>query len=210
MSDPNDAVKLFSNNREWAEQTEQDDPGFFARLAPGQAPKFFWIGCSDSRVPVSLITGSKPGEVFVHRNVANKVGADDPSCMAALEYAVTALHVEHVVVCGHYGCGGAKAAMEGMSDGIVGHWIADLRQLYDDNRDTLEDMSESDAFDRFCELNVQRQVRSLCATSVVQEAWRADVGLNIHGWIYELVDGHLQKVVDAIASQQDFERWTGE
>ena len=178
--------ELFENNERWATGSVARDPGFFERLVHQQAPQFFWIGCSDSRVPANEIVGLLPGEVFVHRNVANLVNASDVNCLSAMQYAVEVLKVRHILVVGHYGCGGVKAALEARAlTGYVGEWLEPLRAIRNEHGTDL-------TWDRLCELNVIAQVRSACQTSVVQQAWRRGQQLALHGWIYDLHDGRLK------------------
>lgn len=183
---------LLERNRAWAEQVERDDPGFFSRLSNQQSPRYLWIGCSDSRVPANQITGLMPGEVFVHRNVANVVHQTDINCMSVVQFAIRQLKVRHVIVCGHYGCAGVQAAMEDSTHGIVDHWLCGIRDLYADSREELSRLDEVNARKRLCELNVVSQVKSLCRTSVIQEAWEQGQALDVHGWIYGVEDGLLR------------------
>lgn len=191
---------LFDHNREWAAQIEKDDPGFFARLSAQQAPEFLWIGCSDSRVPANQITGLMPGEVFVHRNVANVVSATDANCMAAVEYAVLSLQVKNIIVCGHYGCGGVQAALDGYCDGVVGGWLGPVRELAQQHEDELSKLDDAAAARRLCELNVMQQVRSLCESAAPQEAWARGQELRVHGWIYSIEDGLLRSLSKPVAA----------
>jgi len=178
--------ELFENNEKWASGSVARDPGFFERLVHQQAPQFFWIGCSDSRVPANEIVGLLPGEVFVHRNVANLVNASDVNCLSAMQYAVEILKVRHILVVGHYGCGGVKAALEDRAlTGYVGEWLEPLRAIRNEHGANL-------TWDRLCELNVVAQVRAACQTSVVQQAWRRGQQVAVHGWIYHLHDGRLK------------------
>jgi carbonic anhydrase len=182
--------ELIENNRKWAVGVTERDPKFFANLAKQQSPDFLWIGCSDSRVPANQIIGVAPGEVFVHRNIANIVVHSDFNCLSVIEYAVSVLKVRHIIVCGHYGCGGVKAASENHNLGLIDNWlrhIRDVRQKHDTLLRTLE--AGSLRFDRLCELNVVEQVRNVCHTSVVQGAWEKGQSLAVHGWIYRIQDG---------------------
>ena len=196
---------LFDHNRKWATQIEQDDQGFFARLAKQQAPEYLWIGCSDSRVPANQITGLMPGEVFVHRNVANIVLQTDINCMSVLDFAIRKLQVRHVIVCGHYGCAGVHAAMNDNDVGEVDHWLSGIRDLWEQNQDDLADHDAATAETRLCELNVGQQVRSLCRTTVLQEAWGRGQAVDVHGWIYGIEDGLLRVLSDPITSVADLE-----
>ncbi len=204
--DADDIQQLFDNNRAWASQIEQDDPGFFGRLAKQQEPNFLWIGCSDSRVPANQITGLMPGEVFVHRNVANIVMQTDLNCMSAVDFAIRKLRVRHVIVCGHYGCAGVHAAMDDNTDGAFDHWLREVRDLWEQNQDDLASLDRSVAEARLCELNVRQQVRSLCQTTVMQEAWSRGQAVDVHGWIYGVEDGLLRVLGDRITSADDFKR----
>ncbi len=195
-----DIQELFDHNREWAAQMERDDPGFFARLAKQQEPDFLWIGCSDSRVPANQITGLMPGEVFVHRNVANIVMQTDLNCMSVLDFAIRILQVRHVIVCGHYGCAGVHAAMADKAVGAVDHWLSGIRDLWEQHQGDLADLDTTAAEARLCELNVQQQVRSLCGTTVMKEAWSRGQAIDVHGWIYGLEDGLLRVLSESITS----------
>ena len=184
---------LFQNNRDWARRTTADNPSFFSALSSQQTPKYLWIGCSDSRVPANEIVGLLPGELFVHRNVANVVVHTDLNCLSVLQYAVDVLRVEHVIVCGHYGCGGVRAAYEKSSHGLIDYWLRHVRDIHDDHA-RLIGLAEGDVarVDRLCELNVIEQVRHVCQTTVVQDAWRRGQPLSVSGWIYALQDGLLR------------------
>lgn len=198
--------QLFDNNRRWAAQVERDDPGFFGRLAKQQKPKFLWIGCSDSRVPANQITGLLPGEVFVHRNVANVVVQTDLNCMSVVDFAIRTLQVRHVIVCGHYGCAGVQAAVSEETAGVVDHWLSGIRDLSFQHRAELTDLGASAAQSRLCELNVIAQVKSLCRTTVVKQAWLRQQPVDVHGWIYGIDDGLLRSLGDRITSVADLER----
>src|SRR4051794_14571298 len=190
MHDPAD---LFENNRRWAERRVQNDPQFFARLAALQSPPFLWIGCSDSRVPANEIVGLLPGELFVHRNVANVVIHTDLNCLSVLQYAVDVLKVEHVIVCGHYGCGGVRAAYAKSSLGLIDNWLRHVQDVRDRHEHVLAQIDDEDArIDRLCEFNVIAQVVHVCQTTIVQDAWTRGQGLTVHGWIYRLNDGLLR------------------
>jgi carbonic anhydrase len=183
---------LFDNNRKWVESKLDADPDFFKRLAHTQSPRVLWIGCADSRVPANEIIGLPSGEVFVHRNVANVVVHADMNCLSVLQYAIEALRIEHVIVCGHYGCGGVKAAMDGTQLGLIDNWLRHVHDVYRFHRDALDKLPEEERFQRFCEMNVIEQVRNVGHTSIVQEAWRAGQSISIHGWIYGVHDGRLR------------------
>ena len=184
--------KILERNKKWVEETLALDPNYFKDLAKGQSPPLLWIGCSDSRVPANEIIGAKPGETFVHRNIANMVIHSDMNMLSVLDYAVNVLKVKHVLVCGHYGCGGIKAAMGNDSVGIIDNWIRhikDVYRLHKDELDAIED--ETERFNRFVELNVIEQVFDLAKTSIVQSAWKNGQELSLHGWVYGLNSGFV-------------------
>lgn len=184
---------VFRRNRAWAEARLASDPAYFERLRRLQKPDLLWVGCSDSRVPANVITGLEPGEVFVHRNVANLVPPVDLNAMAVVEFAVQTLGVRHVIVCGHYRCGGILHALQGDPSGTLGRWIQPVRQERDARRAELSALPDLDAqWDRLCELNVLAQVRNLAASEPVRKAWEAGAPLALHGWIYDLRDGLLR------------------
>lgn len=188
-----DLAECFAANRVWARRMRERDPDFFARLRQQQRPKLLWIGCSDSRLPPDRIIGKRPGEVFVHRNVANVVVHTDVNCLSVLQYGIDILEVRHVIVCGHYDCGGVRAALQSQPLGILDTWVRHLRDvqlLYRDQLDALADPEQKT--DRLCELNVVAQVANVCRTSIVQEAWRRGRSLAVHGWIYSVSDGLLR------------------
>ncbi|HEY7301358.1 MAG TPA: carbonate dehydratase [Xanthobacteraceae bacterium] len=186
---------LLAANSKWSQERTAADPGYFERLSALQAPEFLWIGCSDSRVPANVITGLDPGEVFVHRNVANIVYPADLNCMSVLQFAVETLKVKHVIVCGHYGCGGIGAAADGSQHGLIAHWLAPVRDLFHEHRQELGALPTAKArLDRVCELNVLKQVRSLCDSPIIRTAWERGQALAVHGWIYGLDDGRLRNL----------------
>jgi carbonic anhydrase len=181
---------LFQNNRAWAARVTAERPDFFQHLAAQQNPEYLWIGCSDSRVPANQIVGLLPGELFVHRNVANVVVHTDLNCLSVLQYAVDVLKVKHVIVCGHYGCGGIRAALEKQSHGLIDNWLRHVQDVERDYEDELAMIGEPRAKeDRLCELNVAEQVRNIARTTIVQDAWRNGHDVQLHGWIYGLKDG---------------------
>ncbi len=185
--------ECFAANRRWAAQTVAEDPDFFTRLVNLQSPDLLWIGCSDSRLPPNEIIGRAPGEVFVHRNVANLVEHTDVNCLSVLQYAVEVLHVKHVIVCGHYGCGGVRAAMSTQPLGLIDNWLRHIRDVHLWNRDELAAIKDPELrLDRLAELNVEAQVANVCHTTIVQDAWRRGATLTVHGWIYSLRDGLLR------------------
>ena len=183
---------LFEQNRRWADGVKAREPDFFATLAKQQAPRYFWIGCSDSRVPANQIVGLLPGEVFVHRNVANLVVHTDLNCLSALQFAVEVLKVEHVIVCGHYGCGGVRAALGQAQLGLIDNWLRNVRDVKHRHRREIDALPEESArVDKLCEHNVMQQVANVCHTTIVQNAWGRGQKLAVHGWIYRLEEGLL-------------------
>lgn len=184
--------KILDNNKEWVETNLAKDPNYFKDLSTGQNPPLLWIGCSDSRVPANEITGTRAGEVFVHRNIANLVIHTDMNMLSVLDYAVNALKVKHVLVCGHYGCGGVKAAMGNESIGIIDNWIRNIKDVYRVHNEELSAIEDEDKkFNRMVELNVIEQVYNLAKTSIVQNAWNNDQELYLHGWVYGLNSGYV-------------------
>lgn len=183
---------LLAHNREWAAQMEGERPGFFSGLAGQQSPRYMWIGCSDSRVPANQITGLEPGEVFVHRNVANVVVPTDLNCLSTLQYAVDMLRVEHVMVVGHYGCGGVHAALEGVRVGLADNWLRHVRDVADRHAGLLEQTPAEERLNALCELNVIEQVRHVAQSTVLQDAWARGQTVTVHGWVYGLNDGLLK------------------
>jgi carbonic anhydrase len=182
--------QLLENNKKWVEKNLEKDPQFFNRLADGQQPPVLWIGCSDSRVPANEIIGAAPGEVFVHRNIANMVVHSDMSMLSVLDYAVNVLKVRHVIICGHYGCGGVQAAMTNKHFGLIDNWIRHIKDVYRFHQDELNSIEdEKQRFNRFVELNVVEQVCDIAKTSIVQAAWESGQQLHIHGWVYDVRDG---------------------
>ncbi len=185
--------ELFDNNLEWAERIKSEDPLFFQKLAHQQSPEYLWIGCSDSRVPANEIVGLLPGELFVHRNVANMVIHTDLNCLSVLQYAVEVLKVKHIIVCGHYGCGGVAAALKNESHGLIDNWLRHIKDIYHrymERIDSCEDPEER--VDLMCEINVVEQVANVCHTTIVQDAWKRGQPLKVHGWIYSIHDGVLR------------------
>lgn len=193
--------RLMENNRRWAERVKLDDPEFFLKLARQQSPEYLWIGCADSRVPANELLGLLPGDVFVHRNVANMVVHTDFNCLTVLQYAIDVLKVKHIIVCGHYGCGGVKAAMERKDHGLIDNWLRNIKDIshrYEAKIARLE--SEQERFDRLCELNVRAQVANVCHTTIVQNAWARGQALAVHGWIYGIRDGLLRDLKVSFSS----------
>ena len=182
--------KLLENNKKWVSRNLEKDPEFFNRLAEGQQPPLLWIGCADSRVPANEIIGAMPGEVFVHRNIANMVIHSDMNMLSVLDYAVNVLKVKHIIVCGHYGCGGVKAAMGNQQIGLIDNWIRHIKDVYRFHHEELNAIKdEEQRFRRFIEVNVEEQVLDLAKTSIVQNAWKNNQPLEIHGWVYDIKDG---------------------
>ena len=182
--------KLLENNKKWVSRNLEKDPEFFNRLAEGQQPPLLWIGCADSRVPANEIIGAMPGEVFVHRNIANMVIHSDMNMLSVLDYAVNVLKVKHIIVCGHYGCGGVKAAMGNQQIGLIDNWIRHIKDVYRFHHEELNAIKDEDQrFKRFIEVNVEEQVLDLAKTSIVQNAWKNNQALEIHGWVYDIKDG---------------------
>jgi carbonic anhydrase len=186
-------ASLLAENVRWARERVAAAPDYFQRLSTLQAPEFLWIGCSDSRVPANVITGLEPGEVFVHRNVANLVYPADLNCMSVLQFAVEQLRVRHIIVCGHYGCGGVRAVADGSEHGLIRHWLAPIRDLFRRHGSELSALPSLEArVDRVCELNVAVQVRAVCESPIVRSAFERGQDLSVHGWIYGLSDGRLR------------------
>lgn len=189
--------KLLLENKAWAREKVQGDPEYFKRLANIQKPEFLWIGCSDSRVPANEITGTEPGEIFVHRNIANMVVHTDLNLLSVLDYAVEVLHVKHIIVCGHYGCGGVKAALSHHNMGIINKWLRNIKDVYRFHEDEIDAINdEEEKVNRMVELNVQEQVMNLAKTSIVQKAWKYENRPHLHGWVYGLSNGLLKPVFD--------------
>lgn len=198
--------KILDNNKEWVESQLAIDPEYFKDLAKGQQPPLLWIGCSDSRVPANEIIGAKPGEVFVHRNIANMVIHSDMNMLSVLDYAVNVLKVKHVIVCGHYGCGGVKAAMGNQSIGLIDNWIRHIKDVYrihENYLNTFED--DEERFNKFVEVNAQEQVFDLAKTSIVQNAWRNGQDLTLHGWTYGLNSGYVTDLAVNMSSNNDLD-----
>ena len=186
---------LFDNNRRWAGRIRQENPDFFEQLAKQQHPEYLWIGCSDSRVPSNQIIDLMPGEVFVHRNIANMVIHTDLNCLSVLQYAVDVLKVKHIMVVGHYGCGGVRAAMGQQRLGLIDNWLGHLRDIYRIYQEELQQMDEAKRFDRLCELNVIEQVANVTSSTIVQEAWDRGQEVAVHGWIYGIDNGLLLSLI---------------
>jgi len=201
-----DLRQLFANNRAWADGLRRRDPEFFSRLSAQQRPEYLWIGCSDSRVPANEIVGLLPGELFVQRNVGNVVVHTDFNCLSVMQFAVDLLQVRHIIVCGHYGCSGVRAAMENRRVGLADNWLRHIRDVHARHRGVLAAVDGDDArCDRLCELNVVEQVANVCQSSVVQDAWQRGQPLWVHGWIYGLRDGHLRDLGLTIGAAAELE-----
>ena len=195
--------KLFEKNKAWAEQAERNSPGYFKTLSEQQSPRYLWIGCSDSRVPANQITGLLPGEVFVHRNVANIVSNSDLNCLSVIQYAVEVLKVRHIVVCGHYGCGGVNVALSHKKHGLIDNWLSNIKEIYLNHEQEFKLVkSEEERSNLLCELNVREQVNNVCRTTVVQDAWDRDQPLSVHGWCYSLTNGLLQDLKVSVSSKK--------
>ncbi|MCP8897874.1 carbonate dehydratase [Gilvimarinus xylanilyticus] len=195
---------LFAQNAEWAEKIKAEDPEFFEKLSKQQTPEYLWIGCSDSRVPANQIVGLMPGDIFVHRNVANLVVHTDLNCLSVMQFAVEVLKVKHIMVTGHYGCGGVKASMDNQQVGIVDYWIRNIRDVYYNHQQELETISdEEERLARLCELNVMQQVANVSHTNIVQNAWARGQELTLHGWCYSIQDGIIRNLMEPITGASD-------
>ena len=194
---------LLTNNRAWAESIRADDPDFFKKLSTQQNPEYLWIGCSDSRVPANQITGLAPGEIFVHRNVANIVAETDFNVLAVIQYAVDVLKVRHIIVCGHYGCGGVRAALENFRHGMIDNWLAGVRSLVRRNQEELDHLDPDAAVDRLCELNVLSQSAHVARTTIIEDAWERGQEITIHSWIYRLSNGLITPLSAPISHSLD-------
>ena len=198
--------EIFESNKIWAAHVVEDDPNFFKYLEKQQHPKYLWIGCADSRVPATQICGVLPGEIFVHRNVANLVNHNDINCLSVVQYAVEVLKVEHIIICGHYGCGGVQTALTDQKLGLIDNWILNIKDIVRQNRLELNKITNpEEKADRLCELNVREQVINMCQTSFVQDTWESGGNLTVHGWIYRLSDGHLKDLGLCLNSKEDFD-----
>jgi len=198
--------QLFKKNREWSERIKKEDPGFFSKISTQQAPEYLWIGCSDSRVSADAIVDLMPGEIFVHRNIANLVIHTDLNCLSVIQYAVEVLKVKHIIVCGHYGCGGVKATLENNRHGLIDNWLCHIHDVMRKHKDFFNSISsESKRFERLCELNIIEQVANICQTTIVSDAWHRKHDLTVHGWIYSLEDGIIQDLDASIGVNQSHE-----
>ena len=196
----NHLENLLRNNREWADSIRKQDPGFFEKLANQQSPQYLWIGCSDSRVPANQIIGMAPGEIFVHRNVANVVAETDFNVLAVLQYAVDVLKVRHIILCGHYGCGGVTAAIENIRHGMIDNWLSGIRTLHRTHRAELDTLPPEAATDRLCELNVLAQAQHIARTTILEDAWQRGQSIAIHSWIYRLSTGIITPLAPSITA----------
>jgi len=197
-----DLKQLFENNRRWVATMTRAYPGFFENLAQQQAPHYLWIGCADSRVPANEIVGLLPGELFVHRNVSNVVALDDPNCLTVIQYAVDVLKVEHIIVCGHFGCGGIQATLEDRRLGLSDKWLTHVRDVKDKYRQQLEVLDGVQRFDRLCQLNVIEQVINVSRSTIVRDAWARQQNLSLHGWIYAVSNGLLRDLGISISGPE--------
>ena len=198
-----DLDELLRNNRDWAERVRREDPQFFERLSQQQAPKYLWIGCSDSRVPANQIMGLAPGEVFVHRNIANVMVHTDLNCMSVIQFAVDVLRIEHILVVGHYGCGGVHAALTGTRVGLADNWIRHVGDVAQKHASMLDNLAPDLRDDRLCELNAIEQAENVCLTTVVRDAWARGQKLSVHGWVYSLLDGRVRELgMDVDSAEQ--------
>ena len=202
-----DAIdQLLKNNAEWAEKMKADDAEYFSRIYDVQKPKYLWIGCSDSRISANMTMGLKPGELFVHRNIANVVVHTDMNCLSVIQFAVEALGVEHIIVCGHYNCGGVRAAMEDVRLGLINNWLRHIQDVMRTHEQTLEAIEdEEERFYKLCELNVLEQTLNVCETSFVKDAWQRGQDLTVHGWIYDMREGVLKKLGIHLESRRQFD-----
>ena len=202
-----DLTHLLDNNRQWALRTEQQRPGFFATLAKQQAPKYLWIGCSDSRVPANEIIGLAPGEVFVHRNVANVVSPTDLNCLSVIQFAIDILRVEHILVVGHYGCGGVRAVLEGTRVGLADNWLQHVREVAARHRaELVGEPDDNKRADRLCELNAIEQAAHICDTTIIRDAWERGQQVWVHAWVYGLKDGLARETGFSVGSAAEFSR----
>lgn len=200
-----DISQLLEQNRLWADQMVENDPDFFRRLSDQQNPDFLWIGCSDSRVPANQIINLPPGEVFVHRNVANVLHHNDMNALSVIQFAVDVLKVKHIMIVGHYGCGGVKAAVTGGDNGIVDYWLNTVRNLYHQHQESLSSLSLDEQVNRMCEINVRAQVSNLCQTKILQRAWEREQPVSVHGWCYSLANGLVKDLECTVNNHEEAE-----
>ena len=201
---------LFQRNLAWANAITRNDPEFFSMLSKQQAPEYLWIGCSDSRVPANQIVDLPPGEVFVHRNIANVVVHTDLNCLSVIQFAVDVLKVKHIIVCGHYGCGGVKAAMENQEHGLIDNWLRHIKDVSRFNAEKLTGLEGDKKLDLLCELNVIEQVTNVCNTTIVRNAWKKGVELSVHGWIYNIQNGILRDLNACVTSSEQLDEDHGD
>jgi carbonic anhydrase len=196
--------ELFRNNRDWADKIRRQDPEFFAKLSKQQSPNYLWIGCADSRVPANQIVGLLPGEVFVHRNIANMVVHTDLNCLSVMQFAVDILKIKHIIVVGHYGCSGVQAAMRRQRVGLADNWLRHVQDVHEKHEHSLRDcQNENSAHNRLCELNVIEQVANVCHTTIARDAWERGQELNVHGWIYGIADGLVRDLNTTVTDFRD-------
>lgn len=193
---------LFDNNSAWAESIKAKDPEYFTRLSKQQAPEYLWIGCSDSRVPANQITGLQPGEIFVHRNIGNVVVHTDLNCLSVIQYAVEVLKVKHIILCGHYGCGGIKATLDDKEHGLIDNWLRHIKDVVRFNAEKFEGLEHEEKVNLLCELNVKEQVNNICNTTIVKNAWKSGRELSVHGWIYNIENGVLKNLHTCVTSKK--------
>lgn len=198
---------LLEGNEQWASAIKAKDPDFFSRLSDQQAPAYLWIGCADSRVPANEIVNLPPGEVFVHRNIANVVVHSDLNCLSVIQFAVEVLKVKHIIVCGHYGCGGIKAALDEPHNGLIDNWLGHIKDVSRFHEAKLANLSPEKKLDTLCELNVTEQVRNVCNTTIVQSAWKNNAELSVHGWIYSIKNGLIKDLDTCVTGSAQFEKW---
>ena len=195
---------LLENNRKWAASLKESDPDFFSKLSRQQNPEYLWIGCSDSRVPANQIVDLLPGEIFVHRNIANQVIHTDLNCLSVIQFAVEVLKVKHIIVCGHYGCGGVKAAIDDQEHGLIDNWLQHIKDVYRQHQSKVDALpGEQEKVDLLCELNVREQVINVCHTTVLQNAWKSGQNVSVHGWIYRIDDGLLKDLSIFVNGEDD-------
>ncbi|WPD20728.1 MAG: carbonate dehydratase [Candidatus Electrothrix scaldis] len=196
--------EIFEQNKRWADGVRESDPSFFKKLSQQQSPEYLWIGCADSRVPANQIIDALPGEVFVHRNIANVVVHSDLNCLSVIQYAIEVLEIKNIIVCGHYGCGGIKAAWEDKEHGLIDNWLRNIKDVQRFHQKELDSLgSEKEKLDRLCELNVIEQVVNVCQTTIVQGAWKSGQQLAVHGWIYSIEDGILRDLNICITNTEE-------
>lgn len=201
-----DIDTIISNNEKWSSLLIDEDPGFFERLAQTQKPRFLWIGCSDSRVPAERLTGLEPGELFVHRNVANLVVHTDLNCLSVVQYAVDVLEVEHIIICGHYACGGVQAAVDNPELGLINNWLLHIRDLWFKHSSLLGQLPQEERMDALCELNVMEQVYNIGHSTILQSAWKRGQKVTVHGWVYGIHDGRLRNLEVTSTSRESLEQ----